>query len=91
MPDLKIDNTWRDVAEASGLVGGDVFIQPKGFRCVVQFGPNQPAPGTPADYSIDGVSVDSYQKLPIRDEPNIWVRTLSDGQITRLHIAEFVV
>ena len=91
MADLRMTNEWQDVAAMSGITGGgDLFIQPKGDRCVVQFGATAPPADTPGEKSIDGVSVESYEKLRIQGEANIWVRTISKGQHCRLHIAEFV-
>ena len=88
MPDLKITNEWQDVAALSGMTGGgDLFIQPKGDRCVVQFGAASPPVEAPGAKSIDGVSVDSYQKLRIEGEANIWVRTIAKGQeLSLIHI-----
>ena len=91
MPDLKMSNEWQDVAALSGMTGGgDLFIQPKGNRCIVQFGATAPPADTQSVKSIDGVSVESYEKLRIEGEANIWVRTMAKGQTCRLHIAEFV-
>ena len=53
--DLKVTNNWQDVAEMSGLTGGgDLFIQPKGDRCVVQFGATAPPADAPTEKSIEG-------------------------------------
>ena len=85
IPDIRVSNTWVDLVALTGVAPAQVLVQPKGDNCVVQYGPTQPS----AD-SKDGIQVNDAEILQVEAEPNIWIRTWSSGQVTRVHVAEFV-
>lgn len=85
IPDIRVSNTWVDLVALTGVAPAQVLVQPKGDNCIVQYGPTEPD----AD-SKDGIQVSDAEILEVEAEPNIWIRTWSSGQVTRVHVAEFV-